>query len=167
MRTIILGLFLFASVNKNLLADIDICPFCNPKVLKSQVVFETNSLRVLVDYAPVLKGHLLVIPKRHIVKAHEMIKEEWEELSIVIPKIVDVFSEHLEATDYIILEKNGPRAFQDIPHVHFHLLPVGTQTWSDIFNIIARRQLKGLALEKEVLTFQGYFLKQQSDTCAN
>jgi histidine triad (HIT) family protein len=132
------------------------CIFCTSEIIENQSVLECQFFNVLLDYMPRAPGHLLVIPKRHVVKAHELSKDEWAELGNIIPKITKVFSEFLEADDYIILEKNGPNAFQHVPHVHFHLLPVHSETWSSIFDIIPDK-LTQEALEKQVKSFRGYF----------
>lgn len=158
MKSFVIWFFLISS--KALFADSAICVFCNPRILETQSVFESEHFRVLVDYEPLVKGHLLVIPKRHMVKAHEMLSEEWKDLSTVMPKVIRVFSEYLDTDNYIILEKNGRDAFQDIPHVHFHLFPVTSQKWSQIFSILSRKQLRNSALEKEVSLFRNYFSKQ-------
>ncbi|HSW87393.1 MAG TPA: HIT family protein [Rhabdochlamydiaceae bacterium] len=134
------------------------CVFCRPKVITEESVLEGEHLRVLVDIEPRVKGHLLVVPKRHIAKAHELSKEEWEELSMILPKVVEVFSIYLGTEQYVIIEKNGPNAFQQIPHVHFQLIPVHSQQWADIFDIIPKR-LSHEEIEKEVLTFRDYFQK--------
>lgn len=132
------------------------CAFCRQEIIEKQAVFQSNYFSVLVDYAPRVKGHLLVIPQRHLAKAHELSKEEWAELSFIISKAVEVFSEILHTDQYIILEKNGPQAFQDVPHVHFHLFPVTTQTWAEIFDIVPK-QLSREELEEEVALFRLYF----------
>ncbi len=62
----------------------------------------------------------------------------------------------MHTDQYIVLEKNGPLAFQDVPHVHFHLLPITTQTWSEIVDIIPK-QLSKEALEEEIASFRLYF----------
>lgn len=160
MRTYILYFFLIIATSNTLFANSDACSFCKHKVMTTQSVFETPYFAVLVDHAPIVKGHLLVIPKRHIVKAHELYREEWEELSIIIPKIVNVFLERFNTDQYIILEKNGPNAFQHVPHVHFHLLPITSQRWSQIFSILTRKQLSHENLEKEVCLFRNYFSKE-------
>lgn len=146
--------FLFSFFNA-VLAHAD-CVFCRPKVVIEESVLEGAHLRVLVDIEPRVKGHLLVVPKRHVIKAHELFKKEWEELSMIIPKVVEVFSVHLGTDQYIIIEKNGPNAFQQIPHVHFQLIPVLSQKWADIFDIIPER-LSPEEIEQEVNTFRNYF----------
>jgi len=141
------------------------CPFCDPKVVASQSVYENELFYVLVDYAPAVKGHLLAIPKRHIMKAHEMTKEEWSGLSDVIPKTVQVFQQAYSTDQYLILEKNGPFAGQTVPHVHFHLLPMPTNKIGDtakatlfgkIFNQLPTK-LSPDEMHREVERLKKYF----------
>jgi diadenosine tetraphosphate (Ap4A) HIT family hydrolase len=133
------------------------CPFCDPEVIETQVAFESESLRIFVDYAPRVKGHLLIVPKRHVVKAHDLSKQEWEEVALLIPQIVKIFKKYLNTDQYMILEKNGPKAYQHVPHVHFHLLPIQSQSWREIFDkvppILPEEECK-----YEVSTFRNYFL---------
>lgn len=103
------------------------CPFCTPSVIENQSVYENEQFVVLVDIAPVMSGHLLVVPKRHMMKAHEMTEKEWTALSDVIPKVVKVFQSVYNTDQYLIIEKNGPFAGQTVPHVHFHCLPMVSQ----------------------------------------
>lgn len=108
-----------------------------------------------------MPGHLLVISKRHLAKAHELSKKEWSEFSEIIPKIVQVFSKFLDTENYIILEKNGKAAFQDVPHVHFHLFPVHKESWSEIFDIIPER-VSSRDLKQQVDLFKRYFTLEGS-----
>lgn len=143
------------------------CPFCTPRILDAQTVLETENMRVLIDYAPCVKGHLLVIPKRHIVKAHEMTKDEWQELSELTPKIVKVFQKKFNTDQYLIIEKNGPLAGQSVPHVHFHFIPIPTEKMSEvakitlftkIFNIVPQK-LTADEINQEVKSFRDTFNK--------
>jgi histidine triad (HIT) family protein len=133
-----------------------ICPFCNERVIENQSVFETENFRVLIDYKPRVKGHLLAIPKRHVEKAHELNEDEWRELSLIFPAVFKVFEEFLKTDQYMVLEKNGPQAYQEIPHVHFHLIPVHGQHWKEIFDI-PLRQLSPEELKREADLFRAYF----------
>lgn len=160
MRFSIYFIFLM-SVFHSFDAHSSTCPFCNPQIIDNQEVFETKSLRILVDYAPRIRGHLLVIPKRHVVKAHELSKEEWAEFGELIPKIVAVFEKALKTNQYMIFEKNGPLAYQDVSHVHFHLLPV-TQagSWEVIFKNQHPPNLSKEELKSEVELFRSFFHKE-------
>src|SRR5262245_43651091 len=126
----VLGILLFATLP----LTANGCVFCKPEIIEKVSVYECQFFNVLLSHEPRVPGHLLVIPKRHVSKAHELSGDEWAELADIIPKITDIFSKSLETNDYIILQKNGRNALQQVPHVHFHLLPVHTETWSDIFD---------------------------------
>lgn len=132
------------------------CKFCDLEIVTNHSIFENKYFNILLDLEPRVPGHLLVIPKRHIAKAHELSQNEWTELYKVIPKIVKVFKKFLETDDYIILEKNGKNAFQQIPHVHFHLFPIHSEKWSDIFDIVPDK-LSIKDLEQQIYLFRRYF----------
>ncbi len=131
------------------------CVFCNPEIVRDQSILESEHFSVVLDCEPRVPGHLLVIPKKHSAKAHELSRDEWAELSDIIPKIAKIFSEFLGTDDYIILEKNGRNAFQQVPHVHFHLFPVHSEAWSDIFDIVPSR-LSREQLEQQLVLFREY-----------
>lgn len=134
------------------------CSFCFGSALE-QIVYSTEHFLVLVDYAPRVKGHLLVVPKRHIVKAHGLTDAEWKELGEVLRTSVEVFSRTLETDQYILVEKNGPAAFQTVPHVHFHLLPIqdsNNLSWADIFDQVPA-SLTRSDLLKEIQIFRKAF----------
>jgi histidine triad (HIT) family protein len=152
MRNLIVCLFICISI------EAFACPFCRQDIIVGQSVFEGDHFRVLIDYEPRTKGHLLLVTKRHVAKAHELSKEEWEEIATVLPKVVGVFSGYLGTDQYIMIEKNGRSAFQQVPHVHFHLFPMHSQTWAEIFDIVPR-QLTNEEIENEVSTFRQFFLK--------
>ncbi len=71
--TISFFILIFFNINK---ADAKPCVFCRQEIIENQSVFQSDHFNILVSYEPRVKGHLLVIPKRHLVKAHELSKED-------------------------------------------------------------------------------------------
>ncbi len=132
------------------------CVFCRQDVLENESVFVGKYFTVLMDIEPRAAGHMLAVSNRHIMKADELTAEEWSELGTIIPKVVEAFHLGLNTDQYVLLEKNGPRAFQDVPHVHFHLVPVQNQAWEEIFNICPKR-LSIEEFRKEICFFRGFF----------
>ncbi|MCD6373742.1 MAG: HIT family protein, partial [Thermococcus sp.] len=65
------------------------CPFCNPR--PENILHEDGLMRILIDSYPASRGHLLVVPRRHV--------ERWEELSwkekIALLKGIDLAMEKL------------------------------------------------------------------------
>jgi diadenosine tetraphosphate (Ap4A) HIT family hydrolase len=165
MKILALCIVAIVCLSQSVYAAYTPCPFCTPRIIETQGVFETKHLRVLIDFAPVVKGHLLVIPKRHISKAHEMTKEEWTELSEVIPKVVKVFQKKFNADQYLIIEKNGPLSGQTVPHVHFHVIPIPSEEMSEVAKIalftkifnITPSKMKTEEINQEVKTLRDSF----------
>lgn len=160
MKSLLLTLLFLCSIT-NLAA----CPFCNAGVIDKQLVFENQHLMVLHDNAPIIKGHLLIIPKRHVAKAHELSPEEWAQFAKTLPQVVNVFREALNTDQYLLLEKNGPYAGQTVSHAHFHAIPIPCHTiedsvkitlFSKMFNV-APSKLKDEELKEEVAFFRQCF----------
>lgn len=99
------------------------CAFCNPVVLETQVCYEDEYIRVLPSHKPAMPGHILIIPKRHIVRFEDLNQQECNHITQAI-KNVDVAIRNIHQTSaYLLLQKNGYECGQEVPHVHFHYIP--------------------------------------------
>ena len=86
--------------------------------------------------------------------------EEWQELGVIVPKLAKLFRDVLGTDDYMILEKNGRKAFQSVFHVHFHLLPVHKKMdWISMF-IKTPKVLTEQELQEKATAFKAYFAAQ-------
>lgn len=99
------------------------CAFCHPEVIQRQQFYEGKTVRVLLNYKPLLQGHSLVIPKRHVVKFEDLSDEEVVEMRSAIAKVQHVFQKLYHTNAYILTLQNGRSAGQTVPHVHFHMIP--------------------------------------------
>lgn len=101
------------------------CPFCHLDKVRNRVVEEKKYVFVILSNPRLAPGHLLVIPKRHIEKPAEMIKEEREEMfETVLEYQAKVLARFAGGCD--IRQNYRPFQKQDnikVDHVHFHLLP--------------------------------------------
>ncbi len=116
------------------------CAFCNPRVLNSQTVYLGDLASVVLTHKPIVPGHLLVIPNRHVERFEEMTEGEIKEIGELIKRIKSV----REGAEYLLLEKNGRGAGQSVLHVHVHVLPkpANMGTWSFVFRILTRALFK-------------------------
>ncbi|MGK5595538.1 MAG: HIT family protein [Parachlamydiaceae bacterium] len=100
------------------------CPFCNPSIIQDQEVYRGQYWSILLDFKPVVKGHLLIVPIEHHVTRHEISREAHDELFEIEKKIHCVFQtrfgKDIEDFQY---EKNGP-TLQSVHHFHIHVLPI-------------------------------------------
>lgn len=106
------------------------CIFC--KIIKGEIpsfkLIETKLTYSFLDIQPTTKGHVLIIPKHHGAKLHNIPDEYLSDLLPVVKKLTKVLQldDHNSPTDipgYNILQNNGRIAHQEVDHVHFHLIP--------------------------------------------
>lgn len=101
------------------------CPFCTIDITRNQTLRESEHVRVIYSNPRLMKGHLLVIPKRHVERPWELTESELKELFYHIHKLQKKLSETLGTgcdirQNYRPFMKDGRLK---VAHLHFHLLP--------------------------------------------
>ncbi|KAF2120643.1 HIT-like domain-containing protein [Lophiotrema nucula] len=89
----------------------------------SFVVLAAKDVVAFLDILPMTKGHLLVATREHRVKVSDVEAEESRDMGFWLPILARVVSQVTGVTDYNIVQNNGARAAQVVPHVHFHIIP--------------------------------------------
>ncbi len=101
------------------------CLFC--KIVKGEIptlkVYENSSVLAFLDVNPCSLGHTIIVPKKHYQKIEDIPEEETNALFSVITKLVKVIPETVGTTDCNVGLNNGKLAGQEVPHVHFHIIP--------------------------------------------
>ena len=100
------------------------CVFCIHNEQKDRVVFKSEYFVVKGDKFPIVEGHLLVIPKRHINSPIDLNNSEWTNMRSVIEEACLLLrNKDNEITGYNIGINIGRDAGQTIPHMHIHVIP--------------------------------------------
>lgn len=86
-------------------------------------VFESPTVLAFLDINPLAPGHTLVIPKREVARLEALPPDEVADLARALIQIAPRVLAAVGATDYNILQNNGPHSGQEVPHVHFHIIP--------------------------------------------
>jgi len=97
------------------------CPFCNPPA--DEIVAKNNLCYARWDRYPVSKGHLLVIPFRHIPDFFSMTGEEKEAVLALVTECKEVIEENFSPAGYNIGFNVGVAAGQTVMHCHCHVIP--------------------------------------------
>ena len=93
------------------------------------LILSTPSTIAFLDIAPLTRGHVLIAPRAHHVKMADLDSGTASELGRLLPLIArsvlravlpDV---PVDEADYNIVQNNGHRAAQVVPHIHFHVVP--------------------------------------------
>ena len=98
------------------------CPFCDKKILNNAFL-ETERFLAIYNIAPVLPGHSMVIPKKHITSFMEISQDELFEFVSISRKVIKILGIlfRTEAFNWTLQEKED--AGQTIPHMHIHIIP--------------------------------------------
>lgn len=104
-------------------ADPDHCPFCRQEVIDSHGFYEGEAVYALLNYQPLLRGHSMVIPKRHVGKYEDLTDAERAEIAHTVRKVGAAFKHAYGSTDYFVAMQNGFEAGQTVQHCHMHVIP--------------------------------------------
>ena len=96
------------------------CVFC--KIIKGEIachkIYKNGNFLAFLDIQPVSSGHILIVPKKHVIwmqQADDQIISEIFKLSKKLMLAVKLGTK----CDYVQISVGGT----DIPHFHVHLIP--------------------------------------------
>ena len=100
------------------------CIFC--KILKGEIpkksIYEDEVIEIIMNINPNTNGHLLVIPKEHMVNIFDTPNEViTHSLDVVREKIYPMLKEKLNCEGLTLAQNN--ELGQEIKHYHLHLIP--------------------------------------------
>jgi len=101
------------------------CPFCKLDTGKNRIIRRGKTVFVMFSDPRLVKGHLLVIPKRHLERISELNAEERKEVFEVLVEFQEKILARLTPGCDI---RSNYRPFLKqsslkVNHLHFHLLP--------------------------------------------
>ncbi len=101
------------------------CIFCKivAGTLPCTKIYEDDDLLAFMDIGPVVKGHSLVIPKKHYNTIEDTPEIVLQKLIVVVKKIACAQKRALNADGINVSQANGQTAGQVVPHLHFHIIP--------------------------------------------
>jgi len=108
-------------IYKKYLKDMKSCPFCE---LSKDEILRQNDLAILtMARAPYVKDHLLIVPKRHVIKLNKMTSEEKDAVEKLVYYGMNKL--HRRYKDVTVLYKEGSKkgVGKSIDHLHYHLIP--------------------------------------------
>ncbi len=101
------------------------CIFC--KIIKGELpctkVYEDDLVIAFLDIAPVNKGHVLIVPKKHFMSLTSVPTEYLEAMMRVAPVIAQAAVREIDGDAFNLHLSNGQCAGQVIPHAHLHVIP--------------------------------------------
>lgn len=131
------------------------CPFCAGEIVNATIA-EAEHVRALYNLAPMLPGHCLIVPKRHVCCLSELGAAESAEMLAFAAQIAGLVMATYGCTGYDLSLQEGEAAGQTVAHLHLHIIPrragdLSTRDWHTILlDSASRRQLTSEEMAGEV-----------------
>jgi histidine triad (HIT) family protein len=89
----------------------------------ARVVHEDDRTLAFLDIAPIVRGHTLVIPKRHCRDLLDIRTEDMVAVALATRDVSRRVVTNLAADGINLIQATGEAALQTVFHFHFHVLP--------------------------------------------
>ncbi len=103
--------------------ECDECVFC--KIIKGKIpsytLYEDKIVKAFLDVNPDSNGHMLIIPKKHILDLNEIDEDTLSHIMSIAKRYRLILEEKLEIDGLTLIQNNG--MIQEVKHFHLHLKP--------------------------------------------
>ncbi len=96
------------------------CPFCHTNDSR---LAETKLSFAVLDNFPVSKGHVLVIPKRHVATIWQLWDDEYADIFNLVRRVKDLIQNKFDPQGINVGVNCGEVAGQTVFHAHIHIIP--------------------------------------------
>lgn len=97
------------------------------KILRGEIpctkVYEDDKTLAFMDIMPQADGHTLVIPKEPAETLLDLSPESAAYTINIVQKVGNAIKKALGSEGIVLMQLNGSKAGQTVPHIHFHLIP--------------------------------------------
>ncbi|MEM3839336.1 MAG: HIT domain-containing protein [Candidatus Micrarchaeaceae archaeon] len=100
-------------------------PFCNKEDIAGTIFYKSRHFMALYNIRPILPGHSLLIPIRHVTRITELDEEESKDMVRSMKEVLPVLVKFYGDKDgsYNLAVQSGPSSGRTIDHLHIHLIP--------------------------------------------
>ena len=101
------------------------CVFCRiiRGELDSAAIYEDESTLAFMNLRQSNEGHVLVVPRNHVEQIYDLDEATASALAGTVCKVARAVRRVYSPDGLSIWQSNGPAAFQEVPHVHWHVIP--------------------------------------------
>ncbi|KAE8133011.1 HIT-like domain-containing protein [Aspergillus pseudotamarii] len=115
--------------NKSYTSPVPLPDSSDPAQPTAHLILSTKHVLAFLDIMPLTRGHVLVIPRTHYEKIGDVDVQVSRELGQWLPILSRVVMRTISGEDdrsdwnWNVVQNNGIRAAQQVPHAHFHIIP--------------------------------------------
>jgi histidine triad (HIT) family protein len=99
------------------------CAFCEIPAIREREVVRNDLAWAFPTNIPIVPGHLLILPIRHVATVDELTTEELQAIFDLRAQLKVALTKAFMAEGFNYAWNEGKLAGQSVPHVHFHIVP--------------------------------------------
>ncbi len=99
------------------------CLFCNDENVRSRIIYKDNLVMAFPSNMPIVPGHTLVCPVRHVANIDGLSDDELRAIKIFIVRLKSGLKKCLGAEGFNVAWNEGLLAGQSVDHLHVHVVP--------------------------------------------
>ncbi len=99
------------------------CAFCSNKEVKERIIIENDFAFAFPTNTPIVQGHILICPKRHIQYYEDATEEEKNSIEELRIKIRRALIKTLSAQGFNWAWNEEKIRGHSVPHFHLHVVP--------------------------------------------
>ena len=108
---------------KSFLKKIRKCPFCDEKNLFRRYLGERKTAFLTYSLAPYARDHLLVLPKRHILRMAQLRKSENADIDKLLQRGAGALRKLGNKSVSILVRDGDHNPQKSVAHLHYHIIP--------------------------------------------
>jgi diadenosine tetraphosphate (Ap4A) HIT family hydrolase len=97
------------------------CPFCN--IDPGRIWLESKHAVAVPDAFPVAPGHMLVLPRKHVMTIYELSMPEQKVIWELVGRVRERLLAEYKPDGFNIGFNDGLAAGQTVSHAHVHIIP--------------------------------------------
>lgn len=91
--------------------------------IPAHIIYEDDETLAFLDIGPVADGHTLVIPRKPFKNIFDIDDETLAAVIRTVRKVAPAVRDAVGARGVHINSNHGEEAGQEVPHLHFHIIP--------------------------------------------
>ncbi len=99
------------------------CPFCDLANLGARKFYENELFIAIYNLRPLVEGHVLVMPKRHVESVFDFNDAEKAGFFSFFDRCAFISLKYSSAYQFDAIMQEGTAAGESVPHAHAHILP--------------------------------------------
>jgi diadenosine tetraphosphate (Ap4A) HIT family hydrolase len=99
------------------------CPFCVKLILNSRIIIENDLVFAFPTNTPIVPGHILICPKRHVKYYEDLTVEEMSSIECLRNKLKLALKKSLKTQGFNYAWNEEKIGGQSIEHFHLHVVP--------------------------------------------